>query len=569
MGNSKSNMGKRTHHEPPLARWPGDGATDGPKFDLSMPGDNPFSSTKKPPALLPNIPHETVDATTGSMGAGAMLAVKRATHDADAEELEKLERLQNPNIAKVLGFHASAGSSTLRVIEFMNLGSLFDYLDRVRHGLALPLTWDERITVVVHVVRGLVCMHDTGKVHCDVKSGSILLHRDAAGRLVAKLVDLGLACSPGLRFHPPAPVPGTVAYMSPEALVGLTSEKRDAFSLGVVVCELLTGKPPTGVSMGCGEMLLHEFVTDCLKQPDWKRCLAQVLLDKKVPWTWVEQHRIERLCSVVGCFLEPRHRQRTTPRGMQPVLEELLAAKPRRHLDTDWWSAASRGAAYDPACGLQPVWMTGSVDFSVASDDGDDGAVEAVRSYVEWDVPLAGSEDAAGGRMPPAPIEISRVDAHSPSMERALLPAAVYCEIQDTCAGHPEVAQGGNCFLRAVHDPAFARLRKLACSELAVTVIATNWRRVRSNRVAVRRPRAGVAAAAVVAGAVAGADGTDGTDEDEDESKEGSGFSDLRTRRKSRATRLRAKGRVMTRDAYEKTLRAGNRQPTAGMLPPT
>jgi hypothetical protein len=563
MGNSKSNMGKRTHHEPPLARLPGDGATDGPKFDLSMPGDNPFPSTKKPPALLPNIPHEAVDATTGSIGAGAMLAVKRATQH-HAEELEKLERLQNPNIAKVLGFHASAGSSTLRVIEFMNLGSLFDYLDRVRHGLALPLTWDERITVVVHVVRGLVCMHDTGKVHCDVKSGSILLHRDAAGRLVAKLVDLGLACSPGLRFHPPAPVPGTVAYMSPEALVGLTSEKRDAFSLGVVVCELLTGKPPTGVSTGCGEMLLHEIVTDCLKQPDWKQCLAQVLLDKKVPWawTWVEQHRIERLCSVVGCFIEPRHRQRKALRGLQPVLEELRAAKPRRHFrrcHTDRWPAARRGAAHDPTGGLQPVWMTGIVDFSFARDDGDDGAAEAVR-----EAPLAASEDAAGGRMPPAPIEISRVDAHSPSMERALLTAAVYCEVQDTCAGHPEVAQGGNCFLRAAHDPAFARLR----SELAATVIATNWRRVRSNRVAVRRPRAGVAATAAMASAVAGADGTDGTDE-EDESKEGSGFSDLRTRRKSRAARLRAKGRVMTRDAYEKTLRAGNRQPTAGMLPPT
>ena len=102
-----------------------------------------------------------------------------------------------------------------------------------------PLRRDEVLRIGTELLRGLQVVHDRGLVHCDVKSGNVML-----GPGPAKLIDFGIARSPS-----DAPDAGTsigsLRYMSPEQLRGETlTPASDLFSLGVVLYEALTGRVP-------------------------------------------------------------------------------------------------------------------------------------------------------------------------------------------------------------------------------------------------------------------------------------------------------------------------------------
>ena len=105
----------------------------------------------------------------------------------------------------------------------------------------------------VELARGLAAAHDAGIVHRDLKPDNIWLTKD--GRL--KILDFGLAkLDPAkaasadgetVTVQPqshPGHVVGTVGYMSPEQVRGQTADARsDIFAVGVILYEMLTGKP--------------------------------------------------------------------------------------------------------------------------------------------------------------------------------------------------------------------------------------------------------------------------------------------------------------------------------------
>jgi eukaryotic-like serine/threonine-protein kinase len=111
----------------------------------------------------------------------------------------------------------------------------------IRQG---PLTPLRAAAIGADIASGLDFAHRRGVIHRDVKPGNVLI--DRTGQV--KVADFGIAravshASEGLTQT--GAVMGTATYFSPEQAQGLPVDSRsDVYSLGVVLYEMVTGKPP-------------------------------------------------------------------------------------------------------------------------------------------------------------------------------------------------------------------------------------------------------------------------------------------------------------------------------------
>jgi serine/threonine-protein kinase len=183
-----------------------------------------------------------------------MVALKRLHPHlgSDATALEMLEaearigrRLRHPNIAAVI----DSGPGYL-VMEHVEGRSLLELLRVI--GRAPPPGLGAFI--VAKICRGLAYAHhlsdDDGTplhlVHRDVKPANVMLGRDGS----IKLLDFGIAKELGNQAAPRTATgvrKGTQGYFAPEQLEGRAFDARaDLFAAGVVLHELLTGRPLFG-----------------------------------------------------------------------------------------------------------------------------------------------------------------------------------------------------------------------------------------------------------------------------------------------------------------------------------
>lgn len=172
------------------------------------------------------------------------LKLLRAGADAHASELfrfrreaEAASRLQHPNIVTVYSVGEHEGQPYL-AMELVTGGDLRSRLN------GRPMSPGDAARLVQTLALAIAAAHEAGVVHRDLKPANVLMTE--AG---PKIADFGLAAvtdaEPGLTRSGQAL--GTLSYMAPEQAAGATGPARpavDVYSLGAILYECLTGRPP-------------------------------------------------------------------------------------------------------------------------------------------------------------------------------------------------------------------------------------------------------------------------------------------------------------------------------------
>jgi serine/threonine protein kinase/Flp pilus assembly protein TadD len=105
-----------------------------------------------------------------------------------------------------------------------------------------PMTRAAAADIALQTARGLARAHEQGIIHRDIKPANIIL----TDRGEVKIVDFGLAKLAGsASITRPDSTVGTLGYMAPEQIRGVTADERsDVWSVTVVLYEMLTGRNP-------------------------------------------------------------------------------------------------------------------------------------------------------------------------------------------------------------------------------------------------------------------------------------------------------------------------------------
>ena len=175
--------------------------------------------------------------------------------DRFVREGEALRRLDHPNIVKMLAA-VSEGDEHYLVMEYVGGGSLRDLL---RSRSQLPVT--RVVKIALELADALSRAHHLKIIHRDIKPDNVLLDEDGTPRLT----DFGVARIGDLNLTSPTVIVGTLSYLSPEALSGLTLDDRtDIWAFGAMLFEMLAGYCPfdsehPGAIAGC---ILHKPTPD-------------------------------------------------------------------------------------------------------------------------------------------------------------------------------------------------------------------------------------------------------------------------------------------------------------------
>lgn len=155
-------------------------------------------------------------------------------------EIRHHASLRHPNIVRVREVFSVAGQPCM-VMDLLSGGSLAGLLEKSpQHRLPV----ETALPLVTEILGALDYAHRQSMVHRDVKPSNVLLDRSHQH---AYLSDFGIALAVGeKRLTQFGSSVGTSAYMSPEQIraTGTIDYRSDVYSMGCVLYEALTGRPP-------------------------------------------------------------------------------------------------------------------------------------------------------------------------------------------------------------------------------------------------------------------------------------------------------------------------------------
>ncbi len=150
-------------------------------------------------------------------------------------EGQAVAMLSHPNIVSVYDVSTSDDADYI-VMELIDGISLKQYMES--KGV---LNWKETLHFAIQIAKALEHAHNRGIVHRDIKPHNVMVLKNGS----VKVADFGIARVMSKSNTLTKEALGSVHYISPEQAKGARVDSRsDIYSLGIVMYEMMTGRPP-------------------------------------------------------------------------------------------------------------------------------------------------------------------------------------------------------------------------------------------------------------------------------------------------------------------------------------
>jgi eukaryotic-like serine/threonine-protein kinase len=178
-------------------------------------------------------------------------------------EARAIHMIAHANIVEILDFGQTTDGQPYFIMEFLEGEALSEAVARG------PMTPEEVEAIGVQMCRALWAAHAKGIVHRDLKPHNVQLVPRPEGTPLVKILDFGVAkilASPdgaqSVKTRTGS-LMGTPLYMSPEQCkgAGTLDHRTDIYSLGVMLFEMLAGRPPF-TAEGVGELFAKHMLEE-------------------------------------------------------------------------------------------------------------------------------------------------------------------------------------------------------------------------------------------------------------------------------------------------------------------
>mmetsp|Transcript_25428 Transcript_25428/g.58557 ORF Transcript_25428/g.58557 Transcript_25428/m.58557 type:complete len:602 (-) Transcript_25428:78-1883(-) len=212
----------------------------------------------------------------GTLRDGTEVAVKLLEQPKEGgfrEEVEVLSRFRHPNLVILLGFARNMRERYL-IYEFLQGGDVHSKMEKD----SASFQWKPRLSVSLDAALGLSHLHNSRPqvFHRDVKSMNILMDKNGTG----KVADFGLACLAQPHQHSMlvSQAAGTIGYADPNYIKsGVMTERSEIYSFGMVLLEVLTGRPPALQHPNGSVVMQFDHVRGDMRQ-------VMAMLDPRAKW---------------------------------------------------------------------------------------------------------------------------------------------------------------------------------------------------------------------------------------------------------------------------------------------
>lgn len=184
--------------------------------------------------------------------AGKQLAVKHITRAVEVERRGAAHciNIKSHNLIQLYDFRTNAEGASFVLMEYVAGPSLKEVIEQ--HPKGLP---DDQIRSHINgLVAGVAELHAAGIVHRDLKPANIFLEDG-----VVKVGDYGLSKTITEVDRDHSVSVGTCHYMAPEIRSGRYDKPIDTYAIGVILYELITGRPPFQGETVAEILMRHQF----------------------------------------------------------------------------------------------------------------------------------------------------------------------------------------------------------------------------------------------------------------------------------------------------------------------